>query len=199
MESELKMRETTRKTVANRLYAGCNTETTCSEGADPSSSYLSEKDNMNRMWEENRRRHAEAERRLLYPTDESICHSISFERVVHDNLVAFSQQRYRFRPVIAEETRERYKHYSKVTKQYKRLMERWRATHHDDDDSDTKTSRGWKEDDNKREKRAMRERWAAASPVASRTIVRFTRSQTSNMVECESLTSRVGAAATSEA
>ena len=45
----------------------------------------------------------------------------------------------------------------------------------------------------------MRERWAAASPVASRTIVRFTRSQTSNMVECESLTSRVSAAATSEA
>ena len=155
MESELKMRETVRKTVSSRLYAGCSMETAGTETDETGQSFRSEADLINHIWEENRRHHAESERQLLYPTGDSICHAISFERIVHSNAVAFSRQRYLFKPVIAEETRQRYKHFSKVTRQYKRLVERWRSTHNDEEDSDSKAPRGWKEDgDGKRDKRA---------------------------------------------
>lgn len=151
------MRETIRKTVSNRLYSGSNLEITGTENHEAGHTFRTEADLINHIWEENRRCHAESERQLLYPTGDSICHTISIERIVHSNTVEFNKKRYLFKPVIAEETRQRYKHFSKVTRQYKRLVERWRSTHNDDEDSDSKAPRGWKEDaDGKREKRAAR-------------------------------------------
>ena len=138
-------------------------DTPGTENDEPSQSFRSEADLINHIWEENRRRHAESERQLLYPTGDSICHAISIARIVHSNAVAFSRKRYLFKPVIAEETRQRYKHFSKVTRQYKRLVERWRSTHNEEEDSDSKAARGWKEDgDGKRDKRAVRGRGAGA-------------------------------------
>lgn len=60
--------------------------------------------------------------------------------------------------------------------------------HRDDDDS---PSGRWKDDsDSKREKRSFRTSFYPFPPPA-RTMARITRSQTSNMVECESLTPHV--------
>lgn len=148
-----------------------------------------------RIWEENRRRHVESERRILYPNSESLyhwltvftnrTHEIDIEKIVHRNQVAFSHNRHLIVPVMAEQTRVRYQTYIRLTRKQKKKQDRWNATHRDDDDS---PSGRWKDDsDSKREKRSFRTSFYPFPPPA-RTMARITRSQTSNMVECESLT-----------
>lgn len=92
--------------------------------------------------------------------------------------------------MVAEQKQLRYQHYMKLYRKYKKLQDRWNATHRDEEDG-ASTSR-WKDDgDSKREKRAFRLAFLFHSLIATRSMARITRSQTSNMVECESITSRV--------
>lgn len=134
----------------------------------------------------------------LYPNSESLyhwltvftnrTHEIDIEKIVHRNQVAFSHNRHLIVPVMAEQTRVRYQTYIRLTRKQKKKQDRWNATHRDDDDS---PSGRWKDDsDSKREKRSFRTSFYPFPPPA-RTMARITRSQTSNMVECESLTPHV--------
>lgn len=57
--------------------------------------------------------------------------------------------------MVAEQKQLRYQHYMKLYRKYKKLQDRWNATHRDEEDG-ASTSR-WKDDgDSKREKRAFR-------------------------------------------
>lgn len=78
----------------------------------------------------------------------------------------------------------------KNSKQYNKLVAQWKLTHHEEDESSS--SRGWKDDnENKREKRSFRDLLCYYVIIASRSMARITRSQTTNMVECESATPHV--------
>ncbi|KAK8810032.1 hypothetical protein WA538_003584 [Blastocystis sp. DL] len=176
METELSQCELTERNALSCSHPSTSEEFVSTSDAllpPPSNDLQSERI---RIWEENRRRHVESERRILYPNSESLTHEIDIEKIVHRNQVAFSHNRHLIVPVMAEQTRVRYQTYIRLTRKQKKKQDRWNATHRDDDDS---PSGRWKDDsDSKREKRSF-----------PRTMARITRSQTSNMVECESLTS----------
>ena len=125
-----------------------------------STSLLSEslEDQTNRIWEENRLRRRESERKLIYPRGESLysplsaplssrTYRVNAEAIIHRNQVAFNSNRALFVPVIARQIRARFK----------RLNDHWNALHRIDDDASA-GNRGWKEDlENKRDKRSQRE------------------------------------------
>ena len=198
METELSQCELTERNALSCSHPGTSEEFVSTSDAllpPPSNDLQSERI---RIWEENRRRHVESERRILYPNSESLyhwltvftnrTHEIDIEKIVHRNQVAFSHNRHLIVPVMAEQTRVRYQTYIRLTRKQKKKQDRWNATHRDDDDS---PSGRWKDDsDSTREKRSFRTSFYPFPPPA-RTMARITRSQTSNMVECESLTPHV--------
>lgn len=134
-----------------------------------STSLLSEslEDQTNRIWEENRLRHRESERKLIYPRGESMyaplpapfspsSYRVNSEAIIHRNQVAFNSNRALFVPVIARQIRARFLHIREVNTRFKRLNDHWNALHRIDDDSSA-GNRGWKEDlENKRDKRSQR-------------------------------------------
>ena len=147
-----------------------------------STSLLSEslEDQTNRIWEENRLRRRESERKLIYPRGESLTYRVNAEAIIHRNQVAFNSNRALFVPVIARQIRARFLHIREVNARFKRLNDHWNALHRIDDDASA-GNRGWKEDlENKRDKRSQ----------PPRSMARVTRSQTSIMVEAESATPR---------
>lgn len=118
-----------------------------------------------RIWEENRRRHVESEHRILYPQSESLfpfsilftysTQEINLERIIHRNQVSFTRNRPFFVPVVAEQKQLRYQYYMKLYRRYKKLQDRWDATHRDEEEGNMPGR--WKDDgDSKREKRTFR-------------------------------------------
>ena len=125
-----------------------------------------------RIWEENRRRHVESEHRILYPQSESLLvitagftsrtQEIDLERIIHRNQVSFTHRRPFFVPVVAEQKQLRYQYYMKLYRKYKKLQDRWDATHRDEEEGSMPGR--WKDDgDSKREKRAFR--WVFAGSL----------------------------------
>ena len=135
-----------------------------------STTLLSEslEDQTNRIWEENRLRRRESERKLIYPRGESLysplptplssrTYRVNAEAIIHRNQVAFNSNRALFVPVIARQIRARFLHIREVNARFKRLNDHWNALHRIDDDASA-GNRGWKEDlENKRDKRSQRE------------------------------------------
>ena len=81
--------------------------------------------------------------------------TIDSARIMHRNTVCYNHNRVLYKPIIAKQTRERYKQHVKYSKQYTRLLATWRHTHRDEEEHSS--SRGWKEDnESKREKRSLR-------------------------------------------
>ena len=164
METELSQCELTERNALSCSQSGAAEEfVSTSDSLLPSPSNDPKSERI-RIWEENRRRHVESERRILYPNSESLyqwtdslisrTHEIDIDKIVHRNQVAFSHNRHLIVPVMADQARARYQTYLRLTRKQKKKQDRWNATHRDDDDS---PSSRWKDDsDSKREKRSFR-------------------------------------------
>lgn len=162
---EKKKCEKEKRNAENQICSGFISIESCDSGNASTFAEATIEDQITRIWEENKLRHIESERKILYPTSEHLydsssvftcsTHEIDITRVIHRNTVSYNHNRVMFIPVIAKQTRERYRQYVKSSKQYNKLRAHWRLTHHEEEE--TPSSRGWKdENESKREKRSLR-------------------------------------------
>lgn len=161
---EKKKCEKEKRIAENQICSGCVTF----ESSGPLNTSRAEgtlDDQITRIWEENKARHIESERKILYPISDTLqgcfllfifsTHEIDITRIIHRNEVNYTHNRVLYTPVIAKQIHNRYKQLMKTSRQYDRLVAQWKHTHHEEDDSSP--SRSWKDDnENKREKRSLR-------------------------------------------